>query len=164
MKNLTGQVIYGDHQYDLIWLPGADIKSISPITQAYGFCYDGDGNLLVIKSTDLKTWVVPGGTIETGETPEQTLKREIIEEADTAITNIVYLGAQKATREDGDTIYQLRYAAKIAELLPRTPDPDSGLIRERKLIPPLEFGQASGWGEIGEELVRLSMEKLHTLE
>ena len=42
-----------------------------------------DGKLLINKPNDSKYWAVPGGHIEMGETPEQALKRELLEEIGT---------------------------------------------------------------------------------
>lgn len=64
-----------------------------------------------------KTWTVPGGHPEQGETQFETLKREIIEEACVTIKDIKYLGAVEVV-ENGETYYQLRYTAKVNEILP----------------------------------------------
>jgi hypothetical protein len=41
----------------------------------------------------------------------------------------------------------------IKSLLPQTPDPDTGLIYERKFIPLSTLNNYLKWGEIGEVIV-----------
>jgi 8-oxo-dGTP pyrophosphatase MutT (NUDIX family) len=165
MKNIINNWDFKGTRFKFTWLPEVDLESIKPITQCYGFCYNDEGKLLVIETSIPGRWQVPGGTVEKGETFEETLRREIIEEANTTIKNIHYLGAQSVENDKNDEIiYQLRFAAMIDELREREPDPDKGIILERKFINPLTYNKLADWGHIGDELVRFSMEKLAILK
>lgn len=44
------------------------------------FAFDKTGKLLMVKRRDVPVWVIPGGGIEPGETPEQGAVRETKEE------------------------------------------------------------------------------------
>lgn len=50
------------------------------IVAAAGYVFDGDGNILIVK-THHRGWDCPGGQIEEGETLEEGLLREILEES-----------------------------------------------------------------------------------
>ncbi len=165
MNKIINNWNYNGVQYKFTWYPDIDPETINPVTQCYGFCYNDKGKLLVIETSMPGRWQVPGGTVEEDETFEQTLRREIIEEANVTIKDIHYLGAQSVQNNKNDeVIYQLRFAARIDKLCEREPDPDKGKILERKLINPLTYNELAGWGPIGDELVRLSMEKLGFLK
>ena len=46
-----------------------------------GLVQDGEGRVLLIEHTYIKGWYMPGGGVERGESAEQALAREMVEEA-----------------------------------------------------------------------------------
>jgi 8-oxo-dGTP pyrophosphatase MutT (NUDIX family) len=47
-------------------------------------------------------WTLPGGTIEPSETLEQTLAREVVEEACARVRACAYIGCQRVEHRDDD--------------------------------------------------------------
>jgi 8-oxo-dGTP pyrophosphatase MutT (NUDIX family) len=122
MTYLTNTHEHNHKQSIFTWLPEISYQDLSPVTQAYGFCFNKNNKLLVINSIELHAWQVPGGTIEEGETPEQALSREIEEEANVTINDIHYLGAQKVDDLEGNIAYQPRFACRVGRLNKRQID------------------------------------------
>lgn len=57
--------------------------------------YDDDGRLLVVRrghEPDTGRWSIPGGRVETGETDEQAVVREVLEETGLHVTVGAHLG------------------------------------------------------------------------
>ena len=98
----------------ICWIDNFELKG-EKYTQVSGYIFNDKNQLLIVKGG--KIWTVPGGHPEQGETQFETLKREIIEEACVTIKDIKYLGAVEVV-ENGETYYQLRYTAKVNEILP----------------------------------------------
>jgi 8-oxo-dGTP diphosphatase len=159
MKFLKDNYVYMGVTYKCTWIPGQSPRDLSPITQVYGFCFDNIGRLLVQRH-DGNPWQIMGGSPEPGETPEQTLTREVDEEVNIDISNIVYLGAQLVENPNGKKSYQIRYAARITKIKPRKADPARGIIRQRKFIDPKVYGHISNWGKIGQAMSDLAIERL----
>jgi len=64
-----------------------------------------------------ETWLLPGGRLESGETPEEGAKREVREEAGIDV-DIVGLGAvaeQTFRRRGGDATYEFTFLTFVAE-------------------------------------------------
>ena len=136
------------------WYSTHDFSKINPINQVYGVCFDKNGKIALVL---FKRWSLPGGTPEKRETPEETLIREVDEEASLDLQDIRPLGYQKIENLDnGDIFYQLRYFAKVKKIKTQTIDPANGKINRREFVSPKDFSKYCSWGNVGEEVVRLA--------
>ncbi len=145
----------------LTWIPLADeseLNNFSPLTQAYGICYNDDHEAVILDQKGRGTWTLPGGTIESGESPAETLIREVMEEADISIDNICLLGVQKVEVVGKPVHYQTRYVAHIREVLPQTIDPALNRIHVRKFVPIEKMNEYLQWGRTGEAIVKKAVE------
>ena len=98
----------------LLWHEGFELTN-QKHTQVSGYVFNDKNQILIVKNG--KTWTIPGGHPEQGETHLETLNREMMEEACITLKDINYLGAVEVV-ENGETYYQLRYTAKANEVLP----------------------------------------------
>jgi 8-oxo-dGTP pyrophosphatase MutT (NUDIX family) len=125
--------------------------------QVYGVCFCN--NLLVIGyGGNKKDWGLIGGTIEEGETFEQTLRREIQEESNMKVLSFKPIGYQKVINlKDQSFIYQLRYTCIVEPFGPFVSDP-AGSITEIKLVSPNEYKNYFNWGKIGDRIISRAVE------
>ncbi|MGH8823519.1 MAG: NUDIX hydrolase [Jiangellaceae bacterium] len=93
------------------------------VSQAYGLCFD-PGGLVVLVQLDDGFWTLPGGQVEPGETPLDTLIREVAEEACARVVRARYLACQHVwdprALEGPTSHYQARFWARV-ELGPWQP-------------------------------------------
>lgn len=86
-------------------------------------------------------WEFPGGKIEQGETPQQALKREIMEEL--ACTIDVYDQVEDVTYEYDDVIVRLEtYMAKIIDRQPTACEHAQLVWLKREQLPTLQWAGA----------------------
>lgn len=147
----NGQKMY------FVWHSETDITKLMPAKQSYGICFNQLGQIVLQRSDPDSNWSLPGGTIELNEDPISTLKREFLEEVDIEIQNINLLGGQTVQLPDSPAskpeFYQLRYYCEVADILPQTPDPDDGKIRERKFFAQDEVESVLNWKETGHAII-----------
>lgn len=134
-----------------------DDLDISKCTQAYGVCFYED-KIVIGYNGKKKTWGLVGGTIEKGETLEQTLVREIQEESNMEVLSCLPIGYQKVIdTRDNSFYYQLRYVCLVQPYGPFVSDPADS-ITEIKLINPMEYKEYFDWGSIGDRIVGRALE------
>jgi ADP-ribose pyrophosphatase YjhB (NUDIX family) len=107
-------------------------------------CASPPKGLIVLVTWDGEHWTLPGGTREAGERLEQTLAREVREEACTHVLGCRYLGCQHVTELDGgrEAYYQTRFWARV-ELESFTSRHE---MIARRLVPPDQFLATLFWG------------------
>lgn len=124
--------------------------------QTYGVCFVGDRFVIGLRGTK-NTWGLIGGSIEKGETFEETLSREIQEESNMRVIKSVPIGYQIITGPGEEPFYQLRFCALVEPIGPFVADP-AGSITEIRLVSPDEYKEYFDWGEIGERIIRRGAE------
>lgn len=131
--------------------------------QVYGICFCDD-KIVIGYGGQKKDWGLIGGTIERGETFEQTLKREIREESNMEVLKCIPVGYQKVIdARDGSHIFQLRYACAVRPLGPFVSDPAGG-VTEIKMIDPVDYKKYFDWGKIGERMISRALELKNKLK
>ena len=99
--------------------------------QTYGVCFYKD-RMVIGFGGQKEGWGLIGGTIEKGETFEQTPR-------------------------DNSFIYQLRFVCAVRPYGPFTSDP-AGSIKEVRLINPADYRKYFDWGQIGERIIKRALE------
>ncbi|MFD3447612.1 NUDIX hydrolase [Microbacteriaceae bacterium 4G12] len=121
----TIYVNWDNQNIKLTWVPTTELPDVNLVTSVHGCCFYQDKILLVnIKGRGFN---MPGGHMEKGETPEQTLLREAMEEG-YVTGNLSFLGCIEVSHEENPKYnpngkyplvgYQLFYRMDITECLP----------------------------------------------
>jgi len=145
----------------LFWHKLDDFSKMKDVRQCYGICFNQKGQILIVNNKG--KWFLPGGTPEKGETFEQTLKREIDEEADVEIKNIKPLGYNKIKElKEGkkSVFYQLRFTANVTKTKKQTIDPATNTQFKRKFIDPKDFLAYTLWGRPGEKMIEDALKRV----
>lgn len=112
------------------------------VTSALGLFFL-DGRLLMPRLVS-RGWDIPGGHVEPGESPEETVRREVLEETGAQVDALCILGHQKivihAPRPEGykypyPVSFQVFYCGTVTELMRFAPTPE---VHERRLFSPEE--------------------------
>ncbi len=134
-----------------------DSLPLEECRQCYGVCFYGD-QMAIVYNSNQQHWGLVGGTIEPGETREETLIREIKEESNMEVLSFQPIGAQKAIdTRDGSFVYQLRYMCIVKPYGEFVSDP-GGHVSEVKLIDPKDYKKYFDWKEIGERIISRALE------
>jgi len=132
-----------------------------PIGAAGAFCFS-DNKLVLVYAKKRDSWEIPGGGREEGESFDECIVREIKEESNMKVLELIPLGYEIYTSHKTDEInYILRYAARVEPYGDFTADGAvDGEITEIKLINPEEYKQYFDWQERSDAMMNKAIKVL----
>ena len=131
-----------------------ELKGKKP-QQVHAYCFY-QGKLVIVYTPSKAIWTPPGGGIEPGETVEQAVIREVLEETNMKVLKQHLIGFQEI-HEPERVLIQTRSVCLVEPNGPFVSDPD-GDITEIKLIEPSDYKKYFDWGDIGDHLMERALE------
>jgi 8-oxo-dGTP pyrophosphatase MutT (NUDIX family) len=123
----------------MAWVGDEDV----PVSRAYALAFDPDGRMLLVGGPPVPGCWLPGGGMEPGETEEEALRREFLEEAGATIMDLVRLGAQRSEAPGRGVDHQSFYWCRITMPDDFVPQHE---VTECHLVRPDEFLDTLFWG------------------
>jgi 8-oxo-dGTP pyrophosphatase MutT (NUDIX family) len=98
--------------------------------------FNEKNQVMLVKNTYDKRWLLPGGGIKRGESPEEAVKRELREETGIEITGLHIVGEYLSTREyKKDTIYLFYVEKYMSNKNPGSPEIEKITFFDKDTIP-----------------------------
>lgn len=124
------------------------------ITQVSGILINDEGQVLIYEE-EMGKYRIPGGHPLDDEAIEETLIRECLEEVNTEISDIKYVGYQEVIGDGKREPYaQVRMVAKFKNMGEEKKDPDNGKIYNRLLVNLDDVNKYLNWGKVGDEMIK----------
>ena len=150
LKNRSGQIL------NVVYREGNPLEDLDGkiLQGVHAYCFFGD-KLVVVYSEAKKYWTPPGGVIESDETYEEAVVREVKEETNMKVVNQKLIGYQDIYEKDR-IVRQTRSACIVEPISDFSIDPD-GDVTEIKLIDPSDYKTYFDWGVIGDRLMEQAL-------
>lgn len=167
------RVIWKNQEYEMEWFDTKNFSDLekSKIIQVYGFLFDKDDKICIVRPTEKRGWRLPGGGPEKEDINwQETIIREADEEADLEIdkNSLIPFGYFKVSplskNCERKEHFALRVLGKIIKINRQTEDISEELINERKFISPKDFNKIVNWKKTGEIQLNKAIEKLKELK
>lgn len=107
------------------------------ILKAHAVCF-WNNKMLIVNHSNWDIWGIPGGTREQGESIEQTLIREIIEETNCEVIDYTPIGYLKIITPENNIHYRVQYICNVKPIGEFKFD-IGGAINKIKWIDPKDF-------------------------
>ena len=150
LTNRSGQVL------DVVYCERNPLENLEGkiLQGVHAFCFYKNKMVLVCHSKS--GWMPPGGGIESGETYEEAVTREVMEETNMQVLHQELIGFQDIYEPDR-IVRQTRSFCTVEPIGNFAADPD-GDVTKIELIDPRDYKKYFDWGEIGERIMRRAIE------
>jgi 8-oxo-dGTP pyrophosphatase MutT (NUDIX family) len=159
--------VYKGKKYIRTIYPLNDWKKLPKVDQVHAVCFLSPEEVVFYKN--VKGYVGnPGGGPEGDEEPEETIRRELIEEGQLKLLDWTTIGYEQVDYVDDEgkvyeTSYFLRTVAKVDLIDAEVKDPDGKGVG-RVVVPIEEAKETLGWGKSGDILIDLACSRFEELE
>ncbi len=139
------------------WVGDVDVEP----TRAYALAFTPEGTMLLVGGgPDDPVYWLPGGGIQSGETAEDALVRELAEEAGATVHKMDRIGAQRVEDSSGTDEFHMFYWCRVTLADKYVPKHE---VAERRLVAPEEFLDTLFWGRTDPK-AKLLLERALELE
>lgn len=154
--SVTQVVPFKGKRYQYTWIASPIFSEGGPVNHIECVVINNEGKFLVMK--EYGNWSIPGGAPNEGESYEQAITREVLEEVNIKIGDLQMLGYNKIVSLDDSqgTFYHIVYKATVKKIMPRTPDPESGDTLDYIFVDPAEVTAYVKWGNTGAAMFKLA--------
>ena len=129
----------------------------SKIHSVCAYCFFGDKLVVVYAGAkDRWRWAPPGGGVEEGESAQEAVVREVMEESNMKVVKHRFIGYQDIF-EPTRVVSQTRSVCIVEPYGDFVADPD-GDITEIRLIDPKDYKKYFDWGAKGDRLMERALE------
>ena len=138
-------VHHGEHEGRTTTFTWVGDAAVMP-SRVYAFAFTPDGDMLLVCGApqDPELWL-PGGGIEAGESPEEALARELLEEAAATVLALHPLGSQRVDDPAFGSEFQTFYWCRVTladHYLPRHEVTQRHLVRAEDFLNTLFWGRS----------------------
>ena len=166
------KIVWMGQEYEMEWFDSEDFSRLdkSMVGQVYGFLFDEDNKICLVRPTEERGWRLPGGGPEKEDKNwKDTIIREADEEADIEldIDSLIPVGYFKifpvSENCEKEIHYALRVIGKITKVNEQTEDIAEGLVNGRIFIDPEAFLEYCPWKDAGKIQRDKAVEKFEEL-
>jgi 8-oxo-dGTP pyrophosphatase MutT (NUDIX family) len=167
-----GAVILRDHERTIgearfrLTLALADaVPTDVHVSAAHCLAFDAKRRVLLVRHVN-RQWTIPGGRTEADESAEQTMHREVMEEAAAAVDDALVIATERIDLLEGDPdpafppppVHQVFFVARLVWLGTVTPNAET---IESRLFATDEARLLPGWIDHNEALFDAACKRAH---
>jgi 8-oxo-dGTP diphosphatase len=157
---------FGERRFRLTLALADALAADVPVSAAHCLAFDADSRVLLVRHVN-RQWTIPGGRTEHGESPEQTMHREAMEEAAAVVEHLRVIATERIELLEGEPdpqfpfpspMHQVFFVARVVSLAELTPNAETV---ESRLFPIDEARALPGWIDHNEALFDAACKLAH---
>lgn len=162
--NIKSSFEYGGNTYGVEWYDADNFDDLpyEQCNQVYAIAYNEDDKVVLVTYDNDHT-NLPGGGIENGESYEQTLRRELLEEINCEVIDWKPVGYQVVIEPNGKRVYQARVVARVKHVGDFAHD-IGGEVTGQVKVEPEKVNETIGYGDVGEQMMARAADLVKALK